>query len=77
MLRLSPAAKSRYSAGELMNIVTTDVQRIRMFWFQLRDFLYCPMMVNVKFCAAFSNKNFFVFEIQAPNRWRKYEKING
>ncbi|KAI1701313.1 ABC transporter domain-containing protein [Ditylenchus destructor] len=45
MLRLSSAAKSRYSAGEVLNIVTTDVQRVRIFWFQLRDFIYCPLMI--------------------------------
>ncbi|KAI1703364.1 ABC transporter transmembrane region domain-containing protein [Ditylenchus destructor] len=45
MLRLSASAKSRYSAGEILNIVTTDVSRVRNFWFNLRDFIYCPLMI--------------------------------
>jgi len=45
MLRLSAAARSRYSAGEVLNLLTTDVQRVRLFWFQLRDYIYCPFMI--------------------------------
>lgn len=26
-------------------MVTTDVARIRLFWFQLKDFVFCPFMV--------------------------------
>lgn len=44
---LSSAARSRYSAGEILNIVTTDVQRLRNFWWSSRDILYCPLMVSV------------------------------
>ncbi|KAI1703205.1 ABC transporter transmembrane region domain-containing protein [Ditylenchus destructor] len=53
MLRLSAAAKSRYSAGEVLNIVTTDVQRVRIFWFQLRDFIYCPLMIAAALVGLF------------------------
>ncbi|KAI1697770.1 ABC transporter transmembrane region domain-containing protein [Ditylenchus destructor] len=45
MMRLSASAKSRYSAGEILNIVTTDISRVRNFCFNLRDFIYCPLMI--------------------------------
>uniref|UniRef100_A0A915DNB5 Multidrug resistance-associated protein 1 n=1 Tax=Ditylenchus dipsaci TaxID=166011 RepID=A0A915DNB5_9BILA len=53
MLKLSPAAKSRYSAGEIVNLATTDVQRVRLCWFQLRDFIYCPLMMIVGLLGLF------------------------
>uniref|UniRef100_A0A915DMW2 ABC transmembrane type-1 domain-containing protein n=1 Tax=Ditylenchus dipsaci TaxID=166011 RepID=A0A915DMW2_9BILA len=53
MLKLSPAAKTRYSAGEIVNLATTDVQRVRLCWFQLRDFIYCPLMMIVGLLGLF------------------------
>ncbi|KAH7660510.1 multidrug resistance-associated protein 1, partial [Aphelenchoides avenae] len=32
MLKLSPAVRTRISTGELLNMVTTDIERIREFW---------------------------------------------
>ncbi|KAI1710035.1 ABC transporter transmembrane region domain-containing protein [Ditylenchus destructor] len=44
MLRLSSSAKSRYSAGEIINIITTDVDRVRNFWSDIYDVIYSPLM---------------------------------
>uniref|UniRef100_A0A914D011 ABC transmembrane type-1 domain-containing protein n=1 Tax=Acrobeloides nanus TaxID=290746 RepID=A0A914D011_9BILA len=48
MLKLSPAARAKTSAGEFVNMVTTDVNRIRFFWFRLNEFIYSPL--NIGFC---------------------------
>lgn len=50
LLKLSSGARSRNSTGEIMNFITTDVDRIRIFWFQIRNLVYCPLMV---FCIVF------------------------
>lgn len=50
---MSSAAKSRYSAGEVLNLITTDVQRLREFWFDIRDLIYCPFMVFVAFIGLY------------------------
>jgi hypothetical protein len=53
MLRLSAFGRSKYSAGEIINLLTTDVMRIRFLYWQLRDFIYCPFMVLVAFFGLF------------------------
>uniref|UniRef100_A0A914QLM1 ABC transmembrane type-1 domain-containing protein n=1 Tax=Panagrolaimus davidi TaxID=227884 RepID=A0A914QLM1_9BILA len=46
MLKLSASAKVKYSAGEVVNLLSTDVERIRYFWFNLFDFFYTPLIVS-------------------------------
>uniref|UniRef100_A0A914H2V5 Multidrug resistance-associated protein 1 n=1 Tax=Globodera rostochiensis TaxID=31243 RepID=A0A914H2V5_GLORO len=48
-LKLSSAARQSYSTGEIINLVTTDLQRISYWWHILRDFVECPLMVVVPF----------------------------
>uniref|UniRef100_A0A914QLQ8 P-loop containing nucleoside triphosphate hydrolase protein n=1 Tax=Panagrolaimus davidi TaxID=227884 RepID=A0A914QLQ8_9BILA len=45
MIKLSLSAKTRYSAGEVINLLTTDIERIQMVWFNLLDFIYSPLMI--------------------------------
>uniref|UniRef100_A0A914XXJ9 ABC transmembrane type-1 domain-containing protein n=1 Tax=Panagrolaimus superbus TaxID=310955 RepID=A0A914XXJ9_9BILA len=53
MLKLSSAAKIKYSAGEAVNLVFTDVERISSFWYNLLDFVYSPIMIIVCLVALF------------------------
>uniref|UniRef100_A0A914QS43 ABC transmembrane type-1 domain-containing protein n=1 Tax=Panagrolaimus davidi TaxID=227884 RepID=A0A914QS43_9BILA len=46
MLKLSASAKVKYSAGEVVNLLSTDVERIRNFWYNLLDFIYAPLIVS-------------------------------
>uniref|UniRef100_A0A914Z5P9 ABC transmembrane type-1 domain-containing protein n=1 Tax=Panagrolaimus superbus TaxID=310955 RepID=A0A914Z5P9_9BILA len=45
MLKLSASAKVKYSAGEVVNLLSTDVERIRNFWYNLLDFVYTPLII--------------------------------
>ena len=47
MLRLSPAALAQTDCGKILTHITVDVARTRMFWHELRDFLYCVLTVSV------------------------------
>uniref|UniRef100_A0AC34Q480 ABC transmembrane type-1 domain-containing protein n=1 Tax=Panagrolaimus sp. JU765 TaxID=591449 RepID=A0AC34Q480_9BILA len=44
-LKLSSASRNKYSAGEIINLITTDVERIRNFWFILQEYIYVPVMI--------------------------------
>uniref|UniRef100_A0A914CXJ8 Uncharacterized protein n=2 Tax=Acrobeloides nanus TaxID=290746 RepID=A0A914CXJ8_9BILA len=48
MLKISPAARAKTSAGEFVNLITTDVERIRYYWYNLSDFVY--ETINITIC---------------------------
>ena len=56
MLKLSASAKVKYSAGEIVNLLSTDVERIRAFWYNLLDFFYSPIIVS--FCLSFESETY-------------------
>ena len=45
-LKLSSSSRVRYSAGEIINLISTDVDRIKNFWFMLQHYIYSPTMVR-------------------------------
>ena len=46
VLKLTPEGKLRYSNGEVMNLLATDSERVRMFWFMFLDYFYAFFMVS-------------------------------
>ncbi|KAJ3061801.1 Multidrug resistance-associated protein 1 [Podochytrium sp. JEL0797] len=53
-LRLSPAARQKFSSGQVINMVTTDTMRIQMFMFQAIFIFTLPIMlaINIGFLIA-------------------------
>uniref|UniRef100_A0AC34GZI1 Uncharacterized protein n=1 Tax=Panagrolaimus sp. ES5 TaxID=591445 RepID=A0AC34GZI1_9BILA len=47
MLKISASARIKYSTGEIINLLSTDVERIRTFWFYMFDFVYTPIMISI------------------------------
>uniref|UniRef100_A0A7E4UZL6 ABC transporter domain-containing protein n=1 Tax=Panagrellus redivivus TaxID=6233 RepID=A0A7E4UZL6_PANRE len=54
MLILSSAAKVKYSAGAVVNLLTTDVDRVKSFWYWIPDYFYAPTMVILCTLALFA-----------------------
>lgn len=46
MLRLSPQVQSQTAVGVIMNHVTVDLARIRLFWSYTKDFIIAPTNVS-------------------------------
>lgn len=49
ILRLTPYALSKTPAGKIMNHATADVQRIRVFWSQIKNYFQCAITVTLAF----------------------------
>ncbi|KAI6211800.1 Multidrug resistance-associated protein 1 isoform X4 [Aphelenchoides besseyi] len=47
MMRLSPSAQTNTATGVIMNYITVDVIRSRAFWSELRDFIFCPIVMTI------------------------------
>ncbi|KAI6217172.1 hypothetical protein M3Y99_01780700 [Aphelenchoides fujianensis] len=47
MLRLSPTVQTKTSSGEIINHMTVDLMRTRIFWLYLKDFFICPSLILV------------------------------
>uniref|UniRef100_A0A7E4UXC5 ABC transmembrane type-1 domain-containing protein n=1 Tax=Panagrellus redivivus TaxID=6233 RepID=A0A7E4UXC5_PANRE len=45
MLILSSSSKTKYSAGAIVNLLTTDVDHIKHFWLGIPDYFYTPVLV--------------------------------
>ena len=48
-IKLGSASKVKYSGGTVMNMFSTDTERIRYFWFTLPDYISTPYMVSSVF----------------------------
>lgn len=48
-IKLPSSSRIKYSGGELVNLISTDVERIRLSWFALQDYFYAPFMVSFEF----------------------------
>ncbi|KAI6199337.1 Multidrug resistance-associated protein 1 [Aphelenchoides besseyi] len=47
MLRLSPAVQTTVASGIIINYLTVDIMRIRIFWSYMRDLVICPLIILV------------------------------
>ncbi|KAI6237661.1 Multidrug resistance-associated protein 1 [Aphelenchoides besseyi] len=45
MLRLSPAVQTTVPTGVIINYLTVDIMRIRVFWSYMRDLVICPVII--------------------------------
>ena len=54
VMKLAASSRNKYSAGEVVNLLSTDADRVRNFWFLLEDYVYAPFMVSIlkihKYC---------------------------
>jgi len=50
-MKLSASSRNKYSAGEVVNLLSTDADRVRNFWFLLEDYIYAPFMIIACFTA--------------------------
>ncbi|KAH7673200.1 ATP-binding Cassette (ABC) Superfamily, partial [Aphelenchoides avenae] len=53
MLRLTPYALSKTPAGKIMNHATADVQRIRTFWSQIKNYFQCLITLVLALVGLF------------------------
>lgn len=47
VVSLSNTSRVKYSAGEIINLIATDVDKIREFWSTLQQYVYAPVMVKL------------------------------
>ncbi|KAI6212981.1 Multidrug resistance-associated protein 1 [Aphelenchoides besseyi] len=47
MLRLSPAVQTTVPTGVIINYLTVDIMRIRVFWSYMRDLVICPIFLSM------------------------------
>ena len=61
-MKLALSSRTKYSTGEIVNLLSTDVERVRTFWFMLTHYIYAPYSVSFEFIRKSKKRSAHIFE---------------